>query len=302
MQLRRSILSVPGNKDEMYEKAFCSNADCIQFDMEDSVSASSKPQARALILEFFNSNLKFDKLISLRINSINSVFILDDLAAFEDVILNKIDYLVIPKVESPEDLAFIDTYIKCLELKHGIESNVKLDICIESTRAFLKMNIIAASSRRISALVFGIADFSESMGIDINSISGHGEDLNSESHSLIDYVLNGLSITAKAYGLEAIDAPFGDYKNPEMLYKSSNIASSKGMNAKWAIHPSQIDIINDVFMPSKKSITNAETIIELFEKAISEGKASISYNGKMIDIATYTLAKSTLQKVPNGNS
>ncbi len=286
----------------MFTKALNSNADCIQFDLEDSVSADSKSQARELLLDFFNTYTKFDKLISLRINAINSTYILDDLTYLEDVILNKIDYLVIPKVESAKDVTFVETYINCLESKNNIESKLKFDICIESAKALININNIATSSGRISALVFGIADFSESMGMDLNSISGHGEELSTESHSLIDYALNCLSVTAKANGIEAIDAPFGDYQNPEMLKKSSNIAHSKGINAKWAIHPSQVEIINEIFMPSRKMINNAEMVIELFEKALSEGKASISYDGKMIDIATYSIAKSTLKKVPNGNS
>jgi len=302
MQLRRSILSVPGNKDQMFSKAFDTNADCIQFDLEDSVSITNKSQARLLVSNFFNANQQFDKLVSLRVNSINSGFILDDLSAFKDIILNKIDYLVIPKVESANEIIFIDKYIECLEKNQNRLSKVNLDICIESPKALININEIARTTDRISALVFGIADFSESMGMDLNSISGHGEDLSEESYSLIDYALNCVCVSAKAFGLEAIDSPFGDYNNPEMLKKSSFIAHSKGINAKWAIHPSQIDIINDVFTPSTRIIKNAELIIELFEKAMSEGKASISYDGKMIDIATYSLAKSTLKKVLYGNS
>jgi citrate lyase beta subunit len=296
MQLRRSILSVPGNKEQIFSKALSTNADCIQFDLEDSVSSNSKPQARELLLDFFRTNSKFNKLISLRINSINSGHILDDLTVFENTILNQIDYLVIPKVESANDVTFIDTYINCLESRNHIKSKVKLDICIESAKALININEIASASNRISALVFGIADYSVSMGIELNSISGHGEDLSEESHSIIDYALNCISVTANAYSLEAIDSPYGDYQNPEMLEKSSKIARLKGINAKWAIHPSQIDIINDVFISSKRIITNAEMIVELFEIGMSEGKASISYNGKMIDVATYSLAKSTLKK------
>jgi malyl-CoA/(S)-citramalyl-CoA lyase len=301
MQVRRSILSVPGNKEQMFNKAFETNADCIQFDLEDSVSADSKPEARLLLLDFLSNLKDFNKLIALRINSISSSFILDDLTAFEQVILNQIDYLVIPKVETANDVRFIDTYIRCLESKNSIKSNINLDICIESAQALLNINEIASSSNRISALVFGIADFSESVGMDLNSISGHGEDLSNENHSIIDYALNCLSITANAFRLEAIDSPFGDYRNPEMLRKSAVIAYSKGLNAKWAIHPSQVEIINEVFIPSKIMIKNAEMIVELFEKAMSEGRASISFSGKMIDIATYSLAKSTLKKVSNGN-
>ncbi len=301
MQLRRSILSVPGNKEQMFNKAFASNADCIQFDMEDSVLFENKTLARGLVSDFLNDNSEMDKLISIRINSIKSGLLLDDLLAFEMIILHKIDYLVLPKIESANDVVFIDNYIRCLENKYNIESKVKLDICIESPKALLNIQNIASSSNRISALVFGIADFAESMGIDLDSISGHGEDLDIMSHSIFDYALNVISSTAKALKLEAIDAPYGNYQNAETLKKSSIIARLKGMNAKWAIHPSQIDIINDVFIPSKKNITNAEIVVELFEKAMSEGKASISFEGKMIDTATYTLAKSTLKKVPNGN-
>jgi citrate lyase subunit beta/citryl-CoA lyase/malyl-CoA/(S)-citramalyl-CoA lyase len=286
MKPRRSILSVPANVEKFHKKAIESYADVIMFDLEDSIPVEKKLEAREVLVKTI-SNIETEKIISIRINPVNSQFIIDDLMILSEI-YNKIDSIVIPKVENVAELNFVDRFLNSMKLKFNYKNEVGIEASIETVKGMENISEIASSSKALISLVFGVADFTASLGASLVSISGHGE--NEEKiypgHRW-HYALSKIAIAAKANDLIAIDAPYGNFKDQEGLIRSSQISRALGIDAKWAIHPDQIDPINQIFSPTKEEIIFAERIISAAKEAIEKGKGSIQLDGKMIDQATF---------------
>jgi malyl-CoA/(S)-citramalyl-CoA lyase len=296
MKMRRTILSVPGNVEKMHKKAENSNADVIMFDLEDSVSINQKDVARELIVKSINEFDFSDKIISFRINICESGFAYRDILYVVENCENKIDSLVIPKVNDEKDIHFVDKLLSGIEQNLNLSKPISIEASIETAKGLMNIEKIAVSSERLISLVFGIADYSASVGAKNVSISGHGE--NEEQHypgHRWHYPLSRIVMTAKANNLLAIDAPFGNFRDIEGLKKSASISRALGMSGKWAIHPDQIDIINQVFTPDDEEIMLAEKIIDAYEAANREGRGSVAVDGRMIDNATLNLAQITIE-------
>lgn len=296
MKARRSILSVPGNVEKMHLKALKSDADVIMFDLEDSVSISEKKNAREQIVKSINALDFGDKTITYRINLCESEFAYEDILYLVENAGSKIDSLVIPKVNDVRDVHFVDYLLSGIEKKHKFQHKIKIEPSIETAKGMMNIESIASASERIISLVFGIADYSTSVEAKNVSISGHGEDeeLAYPGHRW-HFALSKMIMTAKANNLIAIDAPYGNFRDLEGLRKSSAIGRSLGINGKWAIHPNQIDVINEIFSPGKDEIELAKKIISAYESAEKEGRGSAAIDGRMVDKATFNLAKKTMQ-------
>ena len=277
---RRSILSVPGNIPKMHTKAMLSDADCIQFDLEN-------------IADTIKNISNTVKVISLRINPVTSVYAIDDIELLKELI-SYLDILVLPKVENVADVHFIDYFIKAIENDRNTKYNLKLDVSTETALGIENISSIAKASHRTGALVFGVADYANSISAKLVSLSGHGEgDLDNNIYRW-SYAVSRMINTAKANRLEAIDAPYGDFKDTDSLIKAANYSASIGFDGKWAIHPNQIQHINKCFDYSDDELENAREIVNIFKNTISKNRGATSHNGKMIDVATYKLAKKIL--------
>lgn len=291
MKPRRSNLSVPGHLKKMHGKASESNADVVMLDLEDSVPIEEKNNARTQVIESLLSLNWERKTVTVRINSLDTPFAYRDLLEVAEQAGHIIDAIVVPKVNHPGDVYFADRMLNGIEMNSKKPFSIGLEASIETAEGLLNAAEIVKASNRVKTLVFGIADYSASIGARLVSISGHGE----KEEDLYPghrwhFAISNMVMHAKAHGMLAIDAPYGNFKNPEGLRRSAVMACALGCDGKWAIHPSQIDIINEVFTPSPEEIALAAKVIEANAMAQSEGKGAIAVEGRMVDQATVRLA------------
>jgi citrate lyase beta subunit len=292
MQPRRSILSVPGHIEKMHPKASQSQADVIMLDLEDSVPLDKKLPARRQVIKSLKSLDWRDKTVTYRINSLDTPFGYRDLLEVAEAAGNSIDAVVIPKVNNAGDIHFASRLLDGIELNSDIKSGLGIEASIETAEGLQSVNAISHASKRLKALVFGIADYSASIGAKLVSLSGHGEKEEDiyPGHRW-HFALSRIVMTAKANGLAAIDAPYGNFRDEEGLRRSAAIAAALGCTGKWAIHPDQIESINAIFSPTPDDIARASKILEAYKQAQKEGRGAVAVDGRMIDQATVRLAQ-----------
>ncbi len=293
MKPNRSVLSVPGHIEKMHIKAASCKADVIMLDLEDSVPESEKINARKTVLNSINTINWGNKKLTIRINGADTGHSYRDLLILENTSSN-VESIVIPKVNSSADIHFVSRMVDGIELNKKNSAPVALEAIIESASGLLNIYEIAKASPRMHALIFGIADYSTSIGAKLVSISGHGENEGEiyPGHRW-HYQLSKIVLAAKSNGLLAVDAAYGNFRDNMGLEKSAVMATALGIDGKWAIHPDQIDTINRIFSPSYDEIEIAKKIIRASLEAEKEGRGAVSVEGRMVDIATLTLARQT---------
>lgn len=291
MKPRRSIISVPGHIEKMHSKAISGPADVVMLDLEDSVPLDAKDAAREQVIRTLEAHKSGDRTISFRMNSIDSPMGYRDLIDVVSAVGDRIDTVVVPKVNNPGDIHFVDRLLAGIEQDKKISRPIGIEASIETAEGMALVNEIARSSERIRTLVFGIADYSASIGARIVSISGHGE--NEEEiypgHRW-NFALSRMVMAAKAVGVQAIDAPYGNFRDDEGLKRAVGMAGALGCDGKWAIHPAQVEGINEVFSPSAEDIQRAKKILNADAQARAEGKGAVAVDGRMVDQATVNLA------------
>lgn len=292
MKPRRSILSVPGNVEKMHLKAARSRTDVIMLDLEDSVPLPAKEEARRQVVRSMQSIDWEGKTVTVRINGLDSAFAYRDLLEVVEKAGPVLDAVVVPKVNNPGDIHFVDRFLAGMERAANLPHAVGIEASIETARGMTDVRSIAQASCRLKTLVFGIADYSASVGARLVSLSGHGE--NEETlypgHRW-NFALSRMVMAAKANGLLAIDAPYGNFKDPSGLEQSAVMAGALGCDGKWAIHPDQIETINQVFSPNREEIERALKILKAAEEAEIRGRGAVAVEGRMVDQATVRLAR-----------
>jgi citrate lyase subunit beta/citryl-CoA lyase len=201
---------------------------------------------------------------------------------------DKIDTILIPKVGSSSDVYMVDCLLTQIESNKKLENKIGIECLIETALGMSNIKEIAKSSERLEALHFGVADYAASLRARTVIIGGLNPDYPGDQWH---HGLSQLVMTCRAYGLRAIDGPFGDFKDPEAYIASAKRAAAIGIEGKWAIHPSQIDLANDVFSPPEKEVEKAKRIIEELNKAAKEGKGAAQLDGRMIDAASARMAE-----------
>ena len=297
MKPRRSNLSVPGHIAKMHGKASESNADVVMLDLEDSVPVEAKQAAREQVIASLQDLNWEKKTVTVRINALDTPFAYRDLLEVVEKVGHIIDAIVIPKVNHPGDMYFADRMLNGIEMANARQNPVGIEASIETAEGLLHASRIARASGRVKTLVFGIADYSASIGARLVSISGHGE----KEEELYPghrwhFAISNMVMNAKAHGCMAIDAPYGNFKDLDGLRRSAVMAGALGCDGKWAIHPTQIDIINEVFTPSQEEIALAKKVIEANNQAKAEGKGAVAVEGRMVDQATVRLATQLWQQ------
>ncbi len=292
MRPRRSILSVPGHVEKMHRKAAASPADVIMLDLEDSVPANEKENARRIVLRSLASTDWGAKTVTARINALETAFGYRDLIALAEEGGSVLDAVVIPKVDHCGDVHFAERLLRGVEMHCGLTRPIGLEAIIESAVGLEQVSAIAGASERLKTLVFGVADYSASIGARLVSISGHGEKEEGcyPGHRW-NFALSRIVMAAKAHGLMAIDAPYGNYRDPDGLRRSALIATALGCDGKWAIHPDQIEPLNTVFSPSAEDIDRARKVLKAYDQARAQGRGAAAVDGRMIDAATVRLAR-----------
>lgn len=274
----------------MHEKAAASTADVIMLDLEDSCPPAEKENARALVCDSIENFDWQGKTLTLRINDPAGPFALQDVLEIIPRIGNRIDTLVVPKVETAAQIHYFDHLLTALNCDAGLEP------IIESAKALRDASEIAAASPRVRCLVFGIADYSASINMPLSSVSGHGENDGVYPGDPLHFVYSRLILCGKAEGLKVIDAPYGNFRDPEGLKMAAARSRALGFDGKWCIHPSQIEEINRAFSPSAEEIDRAEKVLAAFKHALTEGKGAASIGNSMVDQASVRMAEDVIAR------
>ena len=277
----RSLLFVPGNKENMLEKALTFRPDAFIPDMEDSVPAAEKANAREVIKSYLPKLATSGVPVVPRVNSLDTEWIEADLAA---VVGPHVYGISVGKVDVPDDIAAISDLISELESKASVEpGSLKLIPWLESAKAIVHCYEICSASPRIVGVAFGGEDFTHDLGIE-----------RLEDESEVAYPRNVLCIAARAAGIAALDTPYFRFKDEDGLKANIAVAKQTGFKGKFAIHPAQIDAINAGFSPSAAELEQARRIVAAFEEAERQGRGSTSLDGKVIDVPVVKRARAVL--------
>ena len=289
-RLQRSELAVPGSSPQMFEKALNSNADYIFLDLEDAVSPNDKISARENVITALNEInwREKGKTISVRINGLDTHYMYRDIIDIMEQAGDKVDTILIPKVGTNSDVYMVDCLLTQVEIQKKLTNRIGIECLIETALGMSNIKEIATSSNRLEALHFGVADYAASLRARTVIIGGLNPDYPGDQWH---HGLSQLVMTCRAYGLRAIDGPFGDFKDSEAYIASAKRAAAIGIEGKWAIHPSQIDLANDVFSPPETEVNRAKRILEELDKAAKEGKGAAQLDGRMIDAASARMAE-----------
>jgi citrate lyase beta subunit len=275
----------------MVNKAFSLDADMLMLDLEDSVPVQEKEDARNRVISTFREQDWKVKVRAYRINGMDTPFAYRDIIDIVEAAGEFIDVIVVPKVGDPAEIRAIDYLLTQIEWRMGFKRKIGLEASIETAGGMLKAGEIAFSSPRLEALVFGVADYGASLTMMSKGVSGHGDTEEFYPGHRWHFPLSRMAMAAKAAGLAAIDAPYGNYKDPEGLRRSCIMSAALGYDGKWVIHPDQIAIINELYTPSDEDIERSRRILEAYEKAQAEGCGSLAIDGKMVDAASIRVAQ-----------
>ena len=289
-RLQRSELAVPGSSPQMFEKALNSDADYIFLDLEDAVSPNDKITARQNIIQGLNDIdwKKNGKTISVRINGLDTHYMYKDLIDIVTQAGQHIDTILIPKVGVRDDVYMVDCLLSQLEDEMNLKNKIGIECLIETALGMVNIEQIAKSSSRLEALHFGVADYAASLRARTVVIGGLNPDYPGDQWH---HGLSKLVATCRAFGLRAIDGPFGDFNDPEGYINAAKRGAAIGIEGKWAIHPSQIQHANNVFSPPESEVHKAKRIIDELAKAASQGKGAAQLDGRMIDAASERMAE-----------
>lgn len=292
-RLQRSELAVPGSNPAMIDKAADSDVDYIFFDLEDAVAPPDKVQARANIIQALNDiDWKAKgKTISIRINGLDTHYMYRDVVEIVEQAGQHLDTILVPKVGVPADLYTVETMVSQIEEAKGFTHQIGLEALIETALGMANVEAIASAPGRLEALHFGVADYAASNRARTVVIGGLNPDYPGDQWH---FALSRMTVACRAYGLRAIDGPFGDFSDPDGYTLSAKRAATLGIEGKWAIHPSQIALANEVFSPPEAEVTRARRIIEELRKAEAQGKGAASLDGKMIDAASERMANNVI--------
>lgn len=283
LRLRRSELSTPGTSEKMLAKAAASDADLVFCDLEDAVAPSQKPGARATITQALRDLDWGDKTVAVRVNGVHTEWCHDDVIEVVTHGGPRLDVLIVPKVKAPRDVWFVESLLDQLEAKLGLATRIGIEVLIEETEALARVEEIAACSPRLEALILGVGDLSASQGIRVGHI---GEVADRYPGDMWHYARNRMIVAARANGLDAVDGPYANFGDPDGYRREAGWATTLGCVGKWAIHPSQIALANDVFAPTAKEVERAREAVDAVRTAEREGQGAATLGGMMIDAAT----------------
>jgi citrate lyase subunit beta/citryl-CoA lyase len=292
-RLHRSELAVPGSNPSMIEKAAASEADYIFLDLEDAVAPPEKIKARSNIIQALNDIdwRGAGKTVSVRINGLDTHYMYRDVVEVVEQAGEKIDTILVPKVGVPADLYMVDAMLSQIEQGKNFKNRIGLEALIETSLGMANVEAIAQYPNRLEALHFGVADYAASLRSRTVVIGGLNPDYPGDQwHASLTRML----VACRAYGLRAIDGPFGGIDDPEGYKDSARRAAALGYEGKWAIHPSQIALANEIFSPTEKEVEKAERTVAALKEAEEQGKGAASLDGKMIDAASERMARNIL--------
>jgi len=293
-RLQRSELAVPGSNPGMFAKALDSAADYIFLDLEDAVAPGDKDQARLNVIRALQEHdwRGRGKTICVRINGIDTHYMYRDVVDVVEQAGTRLDTILIPKVGVPADVYLVDALLTQIEQAKGVPHRIGIDVLIETALGMANVEAIAQSSGRLEAMHFGVADYAASCRARTVVIGGLNPDYPGDQWHA---ALSRMIVACRAYGLRPIDGPFGDFKDADGYRLAARRAAALGIEGKWAIHPSQIALANEVFSPPPGEVDRAKRILSALDDAAREGKGAAQLDGRMIDAASARMAQNIVQ-------
>ena len=309
-RLQRSELACPGSNPTMIDKAADSAADFVFLDLEDAVAPGDKEQARRNIIQALNDiDWKAKgKTVSVRINGLDTHYMYRDVVDVVEQAGERLDLIMIPKVGTAADVYAVDMLVTQIEDAKGLKKRIGFEHIIETALGMQNVTEIAGASKRNESLHFGVADYAASTRARTTIIGGVNPDYAVLTDPLEDgsravhwgdmwhYALARMVVAARANGLRPVDGPYGDFSDPDGFRAAAKRAAVLGCEGKWAIHPSQIALANEVMSPSEAEVTRANRILEAMAQAAAEGKGAVSLDGRLIDYASIRQAEVLVQK------
>ncbi len=307
-RLNRSELAVPGSQPQMFEKAAKSDADVIFLDLEDAVAPDEKAQARKNIIKALNDMDWGKKTMSVRINGLDTHYMYRDVVDVVEQAGERLDLIMVPKVGTAADVYAVDMMVTQIEAAKGYKKRIGFEHIIETALGMQNVSAIAGASKRNESLHFGVADYAASTRARTTIIGGVNPDYAVLTDPLEDgsrqvhwgdmwhYALARMVVAARANGLRPIDGPFGDFQDADGYRAAAKRAAVLGCEGKWAIHPSQLSLANEVMSPSAGEVTRANRILVAMAEAEAKGLGAVSLDGRLIDYASIRQAEVLVAK------
>jgi citrate lyase subunit beta/citryl-CoA lyase len=292
-RLQRSELAVPGSNPALFAKAAASDVDYVFLDLEDAVAPGDKEQARRNVIEGLRDIdwRGLGKTISVRINGIDTHYMYRDVVDVVEQAGEHLDTILIPKVGVAADVYMVDAMVSQIEEAMGLTNPIGIEVLIETTLGMANVEAIATSSPRLEAMHFGVADYAASCRARTTNIGGLNPNYPGDQwHEGLSRML----VACRAYGLRPIDGPFGDFNDPDGYMDGARRAAALGYEGKWAIHPSQIGLANEVFSPPDEEVDRAHRILAALSEAAAEGRGAAQLEGRMIDAASARMAENVV--------
>ena len=297
----RCQLFGPGSRPALFEKMAASAADVINLDLEDAGAPDDKIEARKNIIQAINDIDWGTKTVSVRINGLDTPYWVRDVVDLMEQTNGRLDLIMIPKAGNAKDVYAVDAMVSAIEAEKGREKRIGLEVIIETAAGLAHVEEIAASSPRMEAMSIGPADYAAFMGMQTTAIGGTQENYamvgapgdSRERHFADPWHYPTVAIVAacRTHGILPVDGPFGDFSDPEGFKQQALNSATLGMVGKWAIHPSQIALANEVFTPSEAAVEKARRIMAAMEQAKKDGAGAVTLDGKLIDLASIRQAE-----------
>ncbi|MBW2578866.1 MAG: CoA ester lyase [Deltaproteobacteria bacterium] len=307
-RLNRSEQAVPGSNPTFMEKASKGSADVVFLDLEDAVAPDEKEQARKNVIEALHELDWTGKTVSVRINGLDTQYMYRDVVDVMEQVGDKLDLIMIPKAGTASDIYMVDALVNQIEIAKGYTTRIGFEMIIETALGMQNVHEIASACTRNESLHFGVADYAASTQARTINIGGPNPDYSVLTDAdeagkrdlhwgdMWHYAVARMVVAARANGLRAVDGPFGDISDPDGFAAQARRSAVLGCEGKWAIHPSQVDVVNEIFSPSEEEVTRAKRVISAMDEAKREGRGAVTLDGRLIDLASIRQAEVLVRK------
>ena len=289
---RRCQLSVPGSSEKMMTKAAGLEIDHVFLDLEDAVAPNAKPAARGMVVDAVNSLDWRPRTVCVRINDVETEWCHDDIIQVVTGAGAKLDTIMLTKAKSATDVMFVHLMLDQLEQKLKLANRIGIECLIEEVEGMMNVDEIAACSDRLECLVFGMGDYSASQEMQISTVGATG----GYPPDLWHYPRYKMTIACRAHGIDPVDGPYANFRNPEGYLKEAQRAHILGMDGKWAIHPAQVELANRIFTPDAEALASARAQKAAYDEALAQGLGAINVDGVMIDAASIRIVQSLIDR------
>lgn len=293
----------PASNPAMVAKAARSEADAVCIDLEDAVAPNEKEASRAQVVRALREVDFGGRLRLYRINGLDTALAYRDLIEVVEGAGDRLDLVVVPKVNRAEDVVFVDMLLTQIEARQGFEAGrIGIEAQIETALGAVHVDGIAAASPRLAGLIFGMGDYAASLRMPLDAIGEFDQNDRVYPGHRWHYAMSRIVTAARAFGLRAIDGPYASFRDAEGFDRACEVARVLGFDAKWCIHPAQVAATNRAFAPPPEQVAWAKTVLEEYDRATREGRGAITVAGRMVDAASLRMAQTIVERDEAGRA